>query len=206
MATVRILEVLSEGPIYGAQRRAARRSGRRSISTARRSSMRSGNAQFFIKEGYFREGWPSQDAIPGYPMGEAPFAVGVQVHTGSPVVRALNTPTQRRALHHAQIPALYGQMDNGDVTTASVTYAFDIKVDGGDWANVVTEQISGKTMSPYQRAVRVQRAVHHRHAAGPHRPLRSRAGADDPEQPLLVELRRDHRRPDRLRRHRASRR
>jgi predicted phage tail protein len=154
LATVRILEVLSEGPVFGASNapismwQGVFLNGTPVVDQA-------GNAQFFIKEGFFREGWPSQDAVPGYPLGEAPFSVGVQVYNGVPVIRSFNTPISA-VRYILQIPALYGQMDNGDVTGASVTYAFDISVDGGAWTNVVTEQISGKTMSPYQRAVRVQ--------------------------------------------------
>src|SRR5262249_49497742 len=45
---------------------------------------------------------------------------------------------------------------DGDIIGASVAYAFDIQVDGGAWTNVVTERIYGKTMSSYQRSVRVQ--------------------------------------------------
>lgn len=154
MATVRILEVLSEGPIYGGSN-APLSEWQAVFLNGTPVVDQQGNTQFFIEEGYFREGWPSQDAIPGYPMGEAPFSVGVQVYQGVPVVRAFNTPISA-VRYILQIPALYGQMDNGDVTGASVTYAFDISVDGGAWQNIVTEQISGKTMSPYQRAIRVQ--------------------------------------------------
>jgi predicted phage tail protein len=157
LATVRILEVLSEGPVFGASD--APISMWQAIYLDNTPVVdAAGNAQFFIKEGYFREGWPSQDAIPGYPMGEAPFSVGVQVHTGTPVIRAFNTPISA-VRYILQLPALFSQVasgsNTGDVTPASVTYAFDIQVDGGDWVNVMTEQISGKTMSPYQRAVRV---------------------------------------------------
>ena len=87
-------------------------------------------------------------------MQEAPFAVGVQVHTGQPVVRTLNTPLSA-VRYILRVPAFYAQTTQGDVTNTTVTYAFDIKVDDGDWQNLVTEMISGKTMSPYERAVRV---------------------------------------------------
>ena len=153
IATVRILEALSEGPVYGA-------------SFAPVSLFQSiyldgtpivdvnGNAQFVIKEAYFRAGLPSQDAVPGYPLQEAPYSVGVQVHTGQPVIRTLNTPLSA-VRYILRVPAFYAQTTQGDVTATTVTYAFDISVDGGAWQNLITETISGKTMSPYERAVRV---------------------------------------------------
>jgi len=154
MATVRLLEVLSEGPIYGASN--APISPLQGLFLDGTPAMDSaGNPQFNIKEAYFRHGYPSQDPIPGYPMSEAPFSVGVQLHTGQYSVRALNVPLSA-VRYIVRLNGLYGQTDQGDVTNASVTYTFDLSVDGGPWFNVVTEQISGKTMSPYERAVRVQ--------------------------------------------------
>lgn len=159
LATVRILEILSEGPIEGASDPIVGGAPSHSIY----QSMfldgtpivdQSGNAQFSIKEGYFRAGLPSQDAIPGYPLAEAPYSVGVQVHHGTPVIRALNVPLSA-VRYILRLPALYSQTTSGDVTDASVTYMVDINVDGGGWVNAATETISGKTMSPYERAVRV---------------------------------------------------
>jgi predicted phage tail protein len=153
LATVRILEVLSEGPVKGMH--AAPLSLFQSVFLDGTPVVdQAGNPQFTIKEGYFREGQPSQDAIPGYPLAEAPFNVSVQMFSGVPVVRALNTPLSAlRTI--VRIPALYGQTDQGDVTDTSVTYGVDIAVDGGAWANVFVETISGKTTSPYERAVRI---------------------------------------------------
>jgi predicted phage tail protein len=153
LATVRILEALSEGPIFGGHNapislwQAILLDGTPIMDAA-------GNVQFAVKEGYFREGWPSQDPIPGYPLSESATVVNVQAHTGTAIVRSLNTPLSA-VRFVLRLPGLFSQKDNGDVTEASVTYTFDVAVNGGAWFNIVTERISGKTMSPYERAVRV---------------------------------------------------
>lgn len=154
LATVRLLEVLSEGPIFGMHDQAV--SPLQSVYLDGTQVIDdNGNVNFNLKEAYFRQGYPSQDAIPGYPLGEAPYSVGVQMHTGVPVVRTLNTPLSA-VRYILRVPMLYGTSDKGDVTEASVTYQFDIQVNGGAWSNVITETITGKTTSPYERAVRVQ--------------------------------------------------
>src|SRR5258707_1205523 len=79
-ATVRILELLSEGPVAGAHD--APLSLFQSVFLDGTPVVdQSGITQFTIKEGFFRQGWPAQDPIPGYPLAEAPFSVGVQMHT-----------------------------------------------------------------------------------------------------------------------------
>jgi len=118
-----------------------------------------GNFQFNITQGDFRYGFSDQDPIPGYPISEAEQIVGVVVkplgQPGNIVVRTVNLGTSA-VRYKVRVSALYTQESDGDIVDANVTYAFDYRVDGGFWTNAVTEQIAGKTMSPYERAIRVQ--------------------------------------------------
>ncbi|HKU98175.1 MAG TPA: phage tail protein [Vineibacter sp.] len=155
-AMARVAELLSEGPVYGLTPQGNQSSVWQSVyldGTA--IADLAGNFQFSIREGHFRYGFPDQEPIPGYSQAEAAYSVGVKCEWAIPVERSLNLPVS--AIRYiVRIPALYEQESDGDVVNASVAYAFDISVDGGTWTNVVTERISGKTMSPYERAVRVQ--------------------------------------------------
>lgn len=158
LATVRILEVLSEGPIFGPA--ISDHSPFQSVFLDETAVVDSnGTWQFKLSQADFRLGLPEQDPIAGYPITETVNSVGVQLHSGIPIVRACTTPPLHAVRYILRIPALYGQTDKGDVTQASVSYTFDIQVNGGAWTNVITETISGKTTSPYERAVRVQLPV-----------------------------------------------
>lgn len=149
---VRIIEAVSEGPVYGP---VGNISVWQAVFVDQTPIMdAAGNVQFAFR-GDFRYGNPSQDPIPGFPIAEAAFNVGVQTQYAVPIVRSCNTPPLDAIRYILRVPALYHNESSGDVVGASVGYAFDIQVNGGLWTNVVTERISGKTMSPYERAVRV---------------------------------------------------
>lgn len=154
----RVIEVLSEGVVYGLHDQGVTlwqsvyMNGTPLVDA-------SGNWQLTIREGQFRYGYPSQDYIHGYPVAEAPFNVGVETQFGVPIVRTCNTPPLNSIRYILRIPALYTSESDGDVVEASVAYAFDISINFGTWTNVVTERISGKTTSPYERAVRIQLPV-----------------------------------------------
>jgi predicted phage tail protein len=157
-STARILEVLSEGVVSGLH--TARFDGAKFWQSVFLDGTPiqddAGNFQFNLLQGDFRYGYPSQDAIPGYPMDESSFSVGVECKPFETVVRRLSAPDISAIRYILRIPALYTQESDGDIVGASVAYAFDISIDGGPWVNAVTERIYGKTMSPYERAVRVQ--------------------------------------------------
>jgi predicted phage tail protein len=152
-STVRIVEVLSEGVVYGFANVDTIWKGIYLDGTVVQDP--AGNFQFTILAGDFRWGYPSQDAFSGFSIAESPFGVGVECLFAQPVVRNLNVPLSACRIV-LQIPALYVNMSNGDVVGTTATFAIDISVNGGTWTNVLTEQISGKTMSPYQRAMRIE--------------------------------------------------
>ena len=150
LSTARILEVISEGVIYGPAE------GFQSWwqvtyldGTVIQDA--AGNVQFNIIDGSVRYGYPSQDPIPD-PWIEAEFDVSVQAKYAIPIVRSCNTPIHA-VRYKIQIPALWMKETDGDINGVSVTYAFDYQSDGGPWLNAVTEAIWGKTNSPYIRSV-----------------------------------------------------
>ena len=150
-STARILEVLSEGVIFGPA--APNTSWWQAVYLDGTQVMDSaGNWQFSLLQADARYGYPTQDAIPGYSFIESEFNVGVQAKFGIPIVRSCNTPIHA-VRYKLQIPALWMKETDGDINGTSVAYAFDVRVDGGPWTNVVTEAIFGKTASPYIRAV-----------------------------------------------------
>lgn len=158
-ATARILEVLSEGPVRGLHYGVldGPKVWRSVFLDDTPIEDEAGNFNFRIGPSYQRYGYPGQDPVPGYPLGEAEFAVGVQAVQFTPIVRHVSAPNITAIRYKVRTPALYETiLGSGDVQEFSITYAFDYRIDGGPWINAVTEQILGKTMSPYERAVRVQ--------------------------------------------------
>jgi predicted phage tail protein len=129
---VRILEVLSEGVVHSLGPVGAATVWQGVYLDDTPIADAAGNFQFSITEGFFRYGYPSQEPIPGYPIAEAPFAVGVECQFAAPVVRSINVPMSA-VRYIVRIPALYTQESDGDIVGASVAYAFDISVDGGAW-------------------------------------------------------------------------
>jgi predicted phage tail protein len=155
MATARILEVLSEGMVSGMH--TAHDDGANFWQSVLLDETpvadSANNFQFRITQGDFRYGTPSQDPIPGYPISEATFPVGVKCTYATPVVRAISQLGITSVRYTIQFPALYMQETDGDINGTNCDYAFDIQIDAGYWTNLVTESIWGKTMSPYQRSV-----------------------------------------------------
>jgi predicted phage tail protein len=158
IGTVRILEVLSEGPIVGPHD--AEFSPLQSVYLDETPVVdANGTQQFVIQESYFRYGLPEQEPIPGYPVSEATTSVGVELHYNVPVVRACTTPPLSAIRYVVRVPALFQQTDKGDMLNSNVGYNFEIQINGGAWVSMIIEEISGKTTSPYERAVRVQLPV-----------------------------------------------
>lgn len=154
-AIVRMLELLSEGPVYGLEPQGTGQSIWQSVYLdGTPVADLANNFNFDIREGDFRYGLPGQAHMPGYSFSESEVTVGVECRPFDPVVRSLELPVSA-VRYKVRVPALYENESDGDVVQASVAYAFDISINGGPWTNAVTEQIVGKTVSPYERAVHV---------------------------------------------------
>jgi len=156
-ATARVMDVLSEGPVAGLH------DGVTNGALIWHSVYlddtpiqdEAGNFNFAIREGNQRYGTPGQSPVPGWPLSEASFGVGVEMKYLDPVVRDTNVPISA-VRYVIRLPSLAHFENDGDVTDHHVTYAFDYRIDGGPWTNAVTETISGKSLSPFERQVRVQ--------------------------------------------------
>ena len=157
LATARIMEVLSDGVVSGMHTTWYGGPFWNNVFLDGTPVADEGNNfNFDIVQAAFRNGIPSQDWIPGYSQSEAEFTVGVDAIYATPIVRGLSDTNITSVRYMLTIAALWFQEQNGDVNGSSVAYAFDVQVDGGLWTNYVTERITGKCMSPYQRSVRVQ--------------------------------------------------
>jgi predicted phage tail protein len=160
--SARIIEVLSEGVIFGMHTSSYGGpfwAGVYADDTPLQDA--AGNWNFNVLQLDFRYGYPSQDPIPGFPLSESEYSVGIASIYLVPIVRALTDPNITTVRITLQIPALYTQESDGDVIPSSVAYAFDVQIDGGFWTNVITERLQGKTMSPYyfQRLVSLPAAT-----------------------------------------------
>ncbi|MDV7209885.1 phage tail protein [Azotobacter beijerinckii] len=103
----------------------------------------------------FRPGTVEQAHIAGMPSIENEIAVGVELRSDTPWVRAV-TNTQLSAVRiRLGWPTLQQQKDNGDIVGYVIDYALDVATDGGAYQQVATYTVSGKTTSTYERTHRV---------------------------------------------------
>ncbi|WP_241655245.1 host specificity protein J [Stenotrophomonas indicatrix] len=103
-----------------------------------------------------RSGTQDQSYIPGFPSVENEVAINVELRGGEPVVRAVSGPDLSAVRIRLAVPALQEvDGENGDRKGYSITYAVDLSVDGGQFSTVLTEAITGKTTSQYERSRRI---------------------------------------------------
>ncbi|WP_082153420.1 host specificity protein J [Yersinia bercovieri] len=103
----------------------------------------------------FRSGTPDQTHIPGIPDIENETAIGLELTSQTPFVRAA-TNTQLSAVRFRfSWSALQRQQDNGDVVGYRIEYAVDVATDGGAYKQVLTSAVDGKTTTKYERSHRI---------------------------------------------------
>jgi predicted phage tail protein len=98
-----------------------------------------------------RNGTLNQDYIAGFDKAESEKGVLVQVTTAAPVVRSITNNSVTHARITIGIPSLFEQNDNGDIIGTSLTFAIDLQNNGGGYVTQVTQTISDKTTTRYQR-------------------------------------------------------
>lgn len=104
-----------------------------------------------------RVGTQSQDYIPGFASVEAETAVSVPVENATPVVRSISNANANAVRVTVSIPQLSQQnTSNGDLGGTSVSIAIDVQTAGGGYVEKISDTISGKTTSRYQRAYRIE--------------------------------------------------
>lgn len=100
-----------------------------------------------------RPGTQQQGYIPGFASVENEVSVGVECKFAQPVVRSITDPDVDAARLKVSMPALTLQdTTNGDLNGTSVSYAIDVQSAGSGFVQVITDTVSGKTTSRYQRS------------------------------------------------------
>ncbi|WP_176451964.1 host specificity protein J [Rhodoferax sp. TH121] len=104
-----------------------------------------------------RVGTQSQDYIPGFASVEAETAVSVPVENAAPVVRSISNANANAVRVTVSVPQLsQSNTANGDLGGTSVSIAIDVQTAGGGYVEKISDTISGKTTSRYQRAYRIE--------------------------------------------------
>lgn len=103
----------------------------------------------------FREGYPDQEYIKGFPAVETPVEVGVEVKFDTPVIRAISSSDIDAVRVTVRVPSLVQTTDKGDRKEASIPLTVSIRKDSGPWEVRVAESIKGKNTAPYTRSYRI---------------------------------------------------
>ena len=144
---INILELLCEGEIEGLD------DGAKSIfidDTAVQNSDGSVNFENFT--GTFAFGTQGQPHIPNPSGGiQNEKAVNVEVTNGTPVTRSITDSDVDRVRVTVTVPSLQKVEDDGDIVGTSVDLKIQVQYDGGGYNDVLTDTISGKSSSRYQR-------------------------------------------------------
>jgi predicted phage tail protein len=104
---------------------------------------------------YTRNGTQTQGYIPGFEDIANEVAVGVLVQQSTPIVRTITDTTVNAARLTITVPSLQKFEDNGDINGANVGLQIAVQYNGGGYATVVDDQISGRTSQQYQRQYQV---------------------------------------------------
>lgn len=104
-------------------------------------------------------GTPLQDYIPGFSDSESEHSLNVNVQFATPYVFQIPNRVSSGAdavRVTLGIPGLTSVTDAGDITGTSVDVKIEVQNNGGGFVTKVTDTISGKTSSRYQRNYRIQ--------------------------------------------------
>lgn len=150
-AYARVLDLVSEGEIEGLV------DGAKSIylnGTPLQNADNSFNFQNVTYES--RTGTNGQTYIPGTSAVENEINVNTEVTKAASVVRTVSNSEVDAVRITVSLPALYFQNSKGDLEGQTVNIAIDVQPSGGSYTQVLTDAISGKTSSKYQRSYRVE--------------------------------------------------
>ncbi len=151
MAIARIVDLVGEGEIRGL--------------VAGNQSIYLNEVQIQNADGTFnfsgvsvetRSGTQDQAYIPGFPSVENEVSVNVELRSGVPVVRTVSGADLSAVRIRLAVPALQEvDAEDGDRVGYSISYAVDVSTDGGAYATVLNDAISGKTTTQYERSRRI---------------------------------------------------
>jgi len=104
-----------------------------------------------------RNGTQSQDYIPGFPSSEAETSVAAEIKAATPIVRSITNANENAARVTLSVPALkFQDPSTADISGTSVQIAIDVQANGGGYVQKLTDTISGKASTTYQRAYRIE--------------------------------------------------
>lgn len=156
-AVVRVIDLLSEGPIGGLV------NGAKSIFFNGTPLMAAdGTYNFQGVSWQCILGYPDQAPVPGYPSAEQTLSseIGLPFSVTKNLSKTVTvtSPTATAVSLTISLPALVTQnTKNGDLLAGpTLDFYFEIRQGGGNWTRAVTDHIAGqKCTSPYQRSYRV---------------------------------------------------
>lgn len=103
-----------------------------------------------------RTGTQTQGYIPGFSSVERVVDVSAEVKQSASVTRSIINPNLDALRVTITIPQMTEQdMKNGNLNGSSASIAIDLQTNGGGFVTVVTDTITGKTTSAYQRSYRI---------------------------------------------------
>lgn len=146
----RILDLLAHGPIVGLA------NGFQSIfldDTPLQNA--DGSFNFNGVTVQTREGYPDQAYIPGFTAVENAMDISSEVKFSTPIVRSVTNNDADAVIITMAIQGLSEQKSNGDMSGFEVGFYIDVRNANGAWVPTAGDTIVGKTMSAYQRSVRV---------------------------------------------------
>lgn len=148
----RVVDAISEGEIYGAFLTGLKwiKLDKTPIENA------DGSYNFSGVVAQWQNGTQAQPYLPGFSFVESEQQVNVEIKAAVPVIRTISDPNANVARLTLMIPALtFQDSSTGDISGSSVQIAIDLQSNGGGYANVLNDTITGKTRSKYFRAYRV---------------------------------------------------
>ncbi len=142
----RVLDLLSEGEIQGLK------NGLQSIYLNNTPLQNpNGTYNFQDVEVSFVPGTQNQAYIPGTEAIEDEKSVGLEVTQSTPITRTISDTNVDAARITITVPQLQKFSDKGDIKGASVRLQIAVQYDGGGYAVVIDDTITGRTADAYQR-------------------------------------------------------
>ncbi len=146
-----LTDILSEGEIVGL------RNGLRSVYL-NETPLQNLDQTFNFKDVsvQFRPGTSDQPPFAGVHAAEFEVAVGTEVTAISAVTRTLTTENVNAVRVTLGFPQLTNQdTKTGDITGATVQFKIQIQTNGGGFVDALTDTVSGKQSSRYQKAYKI---------------------------------------------------
>jgi predicted phage tail protein len=154
-ATVRVVEVVSEGEIVGIA------GGAKGIYINNTPLQASDDSYNFPRAAWdYRVGLPNQDYMKGFSATQSEITIGTAITTSTPVSHTTSASTVDAVNVTMQLPqGLYIQdTTNGDLKGTTVSFVIEKKLtSSGSWLGATTYTIDGKTTTPYERQYRIDR-------------------------------------------------